>query len=111
MAEAEWDDRIRRTGFYETINRNDGFKYQRPVCIYLVTVGGFGPFLEPVDAFPNREVGGSGYASTAGTGSEYAWKKADRIVELGKSLNDTLEDPCPGEVPTPIHACSWGWPA
>jgi len=109
MAEAIWDERFRRTGFYEIINRHDGFKYQRPIPVYLLNLVGFGggPILEPVDCMAQTDMG----SGPAAASSEYAWKKADQIVELGGRLNEIIEDNTTGEEkPTPIHSCGWGWP-
>jgi len=111
MGEAIWDERFRRTGFYEIINRHDGFKYQRPIPVYLLNLVGFGggPMLEPVDCMPRTDMG----AGSASASSEYGgvWKKADEIVELGSRLNEIQEDTKTGEEkPTPLHSISFGWP-
>lgn len=110
MGEGIWDGRFRRTGFYEVIDRHDGFRYQKPVLVYLTTVGGMGTFVEPMDAFPNRVEDGN-YITAPGASSECAWKKADQLVEMGSRLNRILEQKCGGEpIPTPLHSCSFGWP-
>lgn len=111
MGEAIWDVRHKRTGFYETIHRGDGIKYQKPVPVYLVTIVGanFGPMLEPVDCLSRMELG-DGSSGTSNS-SEYYWKKADEIVELGTRLNGILEDTQRGDmIPVPIHSIGFGWP-
>ena len=98
--EAVWGDRFHRTGFYEIISRGDGFRYQRPIPVYLLTLGNWtgGPMIEPVDCFLH------------GTNADYAWKKADEIVELGSRLHEILEDHPVAEDPQPIHSIGFGWP-
>lgn len=109
MAEAVWDERFRRTGFYEIIHRGDQIKYQRPIPVYMTQIIGFGggPMLEPMDCFLRTDLGSGG----ASTSSEYAWKKATEVVELGTRLSEILEDWPGGEVaPTPIHNIGFAWP-
>ena len=108
-ADAVWDARFRRTGFYEIISRGDGFRYQRPIPVYLLNLVGFGggPMIEPGDCFGDRTQEGIGSAASS---SLYGWKKADEIVELGSRLNAILEDHPVGEDPQPLHSIGFGWP-
>ena len=109
MADAVWDDRFRRTGFYEIIDRHDGFKYQRQIPVYLLNLIGFGggPILEPADCMMRTQMGDGSAAAS----SEYAWKKVDQYVELGSRLNEIIEDTKTGEEkPTPLHSYGFGWP-
>ena len=103
-----WDERFRRTGFYEIIHRGDGIKYQRPVPVYLLNLVGFGggAIIEPMDCLLRTDMG----TGSAAASSEYAWKKADEIVELGSRLNNILEDHPVAEDPQPLHSIGFGWP-
>ena len=110
MPKADWDERFRRTAFYEVYSRKEGFNARRYLPMYLVSIVGanFPPLIEPGDA--NLVGGVSAGLGTTGMAVEF-WKHDDE-KEIGTYMKNILEDWKTGEEkPTPLHRPAWGWPA